>query len=1274
MIGIVAGLVTLAMAADAAVERAAIRTTCLTCEWLREPVGIAERSPRLSWQVESAERSQRQSAYRILVASQPEWLLPGKADRWDSGRVESGESLGVAYAGAALVSGERVFWRVHLWDGDGREAPPSDVASWTMGLLDEADWQAEWISARDESPLHADRSALHLPPARQYRKTFMAAKPVKRAVLHGTALGIVNWSLDGARIGDQWFEPGWTDYRKRVCARTHDVTEHFAGGPGKHCLGATVADGWYAGYVGYGLLVGYGPHRTGRSIYGKTPAILCRLDIEYTDGTREAIVTDASWQVTDKGPVREADLLMGETYDARLEKPGWDTADFTPDEHWHPCIAAVGNASGTAPFFEPGVERTVNIGFVAPPVIDAYAAQPIRVTQELPARSVREQRPGVFVFDMGQNFAGVVRLKTSAPAGTKLTLRFGEMLHSDGRIMTENLRKARATDTYVCRGDGTETWTPRFTYHGFQFVELTGLPSGTVPPLDTVTGLVLHNDTPFESRFACSDPVLTQFWKNTCWTQRANFIDVPTDCPQRDERLGWMGDAQIYARTAAYNADVAAFFTKWLADVREAQAASGPHAGSYPDYCPYPFAHGQPGATFGTAWTDAGVICPWTMWRVYGDGRLIERHWDSMERFMAWRLGLDPKLEGMKAGNPWGDWLNVGEATPLEFIDLCYHAQSARMMADMAKALGRDDAAAAYQDRFATLAASFAHRYVRGDGMLSVDTQTACALALDTHIAPAKHVATIAAQLAGRIEANGYRMATGFLGTKPLLPVLSAHGHHDLACRLFQSRQFPSWGYEVEQGATSVWERWDSFTKEHGFDGVSGKNNAGMNSFSHYAFGAVMEWAFTTLAGIDALEPGFGRILIRPCIPSAASNPDGRPLTWAAAEYASPRGLIRSHWQKRDDGLEMRVTIPANTTARVRVPAAADDVITESGRPLADGASGVRLVSRDADAAELELGSGDYRFRVAAAAPVSGDAVIRAPAGGSEIVITTTSRVAGAIHSLTWNGAEFIDSHDHGRQLQSAVNLDVDGTLFDETFNPTEAGCERDMAGPTSTSRLLWLAADGRELATVNRMAFWLRPGQQSDGHPAKNTAALSNHLLEKRVHIGAPDMPLPARDHAICYDVAFTLPAYERHTRGTFEALTGYMPPAFRTFHTLASDGSLAPLSDGPGEQSLPVIISTADGDFAMGVWSPGSTHTTGKPPTYGRFWFDHAKVSKWNCVFRELAPAGQDLSPGPYRYRAWVAVGTRDHVAETLTLLRSRHAGDDPERAAAAAGDVHR
>ena len=955
------------MAAAGGAAAPGVVPMALKCEWLENPEGVGTHTPRFSWIVtaDDGDRGQRQTAYRILAATDPALLKPGTADLWDSGRVESDETLGIVYGGKPLASGVGVHWNLQVWDRAGVESVWSEPATFSLGLLDAAEWKGQWISIRDDAPLHAEPGKLHLPPARHYRKPFVTAKPVKRAVLHGTALGLVDWSIDGRRVTEDLFEPGWADYHRRVHARTHDVTGLVAK-PGPHCLGAVVADGWYAGYVGYGLLVGYGPHKTGRSIYGKTPAILCQLEIEYADGTRERIVTDPSWHVTDAGPIREADFLMGEAYDARRELAGWDTPSHVEDETlWRAAVPAEANAVEKAPFFEPGLSREVTVGFVKPAAIVAYAAPPVRVTEELAAQRMTEPQPGVFVFDMGQNFAGVGQLKVTAPAGTELKLRYGEMLHRDGRLMTENLRKARATDTYVCKGGGVEIWTPRFTYHGFQFVEVSGLPAGTPPPLDTVTGLAVHNDTPLVGRFACSDDLLTRFWRNTRWTQRANFIEVPTDCPQRDERLGWMGDAQAYARTATFNADVAAFFTKWIEDVREAQRREGPDAGAYPDYCPYPFAHGKPGATFGTAWTDAGVICPWTMAMVYRDRRLVERHWDSMTAFMDWRLRLDPKLEGVAAGNQWGDWLNVNEATPTAYLDLCYHAQSARMMTQMAFMLGKADEGAAYRRRFEALAESFRRRHLRDDGTVNVDTQTACVLALEMGLVPEDRAAAVANQLAARIETNGFRMATGFLGTKSILPALSAHGHHDLACRLFQSRSFPSWGYEVEQGATSVWERWDGFTKEHGFEGATGKNNAAMNSFSHYAFGSVMEWGFRTLAGIDTIDPAYARIRIRPRPPTPGSNPERAVIDWVKADYDSPRGPVESHWRRIDGGIEMEVRIPANATAVVHVPAEDAATVTEGPHEaVASGRTpGVKLLEAGRGEVVLEVGSGAYRFR-----------------------------------------------------------------------------------------------------------------------------------------------------------------------------------------------------------------------------------------------------------------------------------------------------------------------
>ena len=639
-----------------------------------------------------------------------------------------------------------------------------------------------------------------------------------------------------------------------------------------------------------------------------------------------------------------------------------------PPWTWQPAIRAEDNGSTKAIFSDNTGSREVELGFQKPPKMQFYAAQPIRITQELPAKKITEPKPGVFIFDLGQNFAGVIRLKIKGSAGTQLKLRYGEMLHTDGRLMTENLRRARATDFYKLRGNANgETWTPRFTYHGFQFVEVTGLPEK--PSLDAVTGLVLHNDTPLVGEFACSDEVLTKFWKNTQWTQRANFIEMPTDCPQRDERLGWMGDAQIYVRAATYNADVAAFYTKWLDDLEEAQRDFG----AYPDYCPYPMGHGAPGQTWGTAWTDAGIICPFTIWQVYGDTRVIERHWASMTKFMDWRKKRAPDFRGKKDGNTWGDWLNVNESTPIEFIDAAYFYYDAYLMSQMARAIGKFKEADEYQMLQARLGAQFAKDYefhdetgkLDGTWRLKVDTQTAYVLALNFGLTPGVFTGGYQKRighLADKIAKNDFRMATGFLGTKPLLPVLTANGQHDLACRLFQSRKFPSWGYEVEQGANTVWERWDSFTKEHGFNGAGGNQNASMNSFSHYSFGAVTEWMFRDLAGIDTDGPGFKRIIIKPGPPTPGSNPDREAISWARAEYGSIHGRIVSYWKRGKEDLDLQVVLPANTKATLFLPAKSLAGITEAGRPLRD-ARGVKVVQMESDRAVLAVESGSYEFR-----------------------------------------------------------------------------------------------------------------------------------------------------------------------------------------------------------------------------------------------------------------------------------------------------------------------
>ncbi|MEM6692735.1 MAG: family 78 glycoside hydrolase catalytic domain, partial [Planctomycetota bacterium] len=692
-----------ALNADVAVGLDAVH---LRCEYLENPLGIDIEQPRLSWRVRSLERGRSQVAHRVLVASTADKLRHDEADLWDSGIVQSSQTLFIKYKGRPLESRQRCFWKVQVWDDLHGQPTTSPPASWSMGLLKDSDWSADYISYRDTTPIHSNVDELYLPAARQYRKGFNSGKAVKRATIYSTSLGIYELHLNGKRVSDAYFAPGWTDYRQRAYYNTYDVTEFIK--EGDNAIGAWVADGWYSGYVGFGLLTGMGTEKTGRATYGKTPSLMAQLEIEYSDGSRQIIGTDSTWKVTGDGPIQEADLLMGESYDARKEMPGWSSAGFDESD-WQPAILAEDNGNPKATFYQrrnptkPGqgvrnLGAETDFGFKRPQ-LEAFPGVPVRVTEEVTAKQVSKLGSGTYVFDLGQNFAGTIRLKIREPAGQRLQIRYGEMLHPDGRLMTENLRKARATDFYICKGGNSEeVFQPRFTFHGFQFVEVSGLTAE--PTLEAVSGLVLHSDTPMVSAFECSDPMVNQVFKNVVWTQRANFLDLPTDCPQRDERMGWTGDAQAYVATAAYNADIGAFYTKWLRELMESQRPSG----AFPGYAPFPFQHGW---DFGTAWADAGVICPWTIWQFYGDTDVINDCWDPMTRFMQWRKATSVDNLGIAHGNAWGDWLSQGEETPLDYIDTIYFAISTKMMSEMAEATGREAEARTYREQHKATKAAF---------------------------------------------------------------------------------------------------------------------------------------------------------------------------------------------------------------------------------------------------------------------------------------------------------------------------------------------------------------------------------------------------------------------------------------------------------------------------------------------------------------------------------------------------------------------------------------
>jgi alpha-L-rhamnosidase len=778
-------------------------------------------------------------------------------------------------------------------------------ANWHKRSIDLAALPAaEVVGAYGDAPWGKLKFArLVLPPPALLRTTFQVSRPVRQATLYATALGIFDLHLNGQRVSEDWFNPGWTDYTKRVYYRAYDVTRLLR--PGDNALGAVLADGWYSGYLGYLVQ---------RDQYGKHPRFRGQLHIVHDDGSTAVVATGPGWKAT-TGPIREADFLMGETYDARLAQNGWDEAGFE-DGKWNKVVT----------------------GTDLHPVVQHHPGPPVRICGEFKPKKITEPKKGVYVLDLGQNFAGIVRLTVSGEPGQTIALRFAERLNPDGTIYTTNLRGARATDTYICRGGGVEVWEPRFTFHGFQYVEITGL-KGTPGP-DTITGLALSSDTALTGQFTCSDPMLNQLHNNIYWTQRANFLDIPTDCPQRDERLGWTGDAQVYARAATLNTDLQAFFTKWLVDLEDGQRPDG----QFPTVAPVKVA----GNDGGPAWADAGVICPWTIYQVYGDRRVLERHYPAMTRFIEFcRKRSTPDLLPPAQFHCFGDWLSINADTPKDVIYTAYFAYSTRLTSQAAEVLGRKEDAVRYRALFDRIRTAFNKAYVAADGRIKGNTQACYALALAFDLVEGDKQKQAAKYLIEDIERRGGHLSTGFIGTKDLMLVLAKIGRHDVAYRLLHNDTFPSWGFSIKHGATSIWERWDGWTPEKGFQ------DPGMNSFAHYSFGAVYQWMVENIGGIRTEGPAYQRLVIAP-------EPGGR-LRWANTLFRSSHGLIETRWKQEDGSFVLTVTLPANTTATVFVPATAGADVTEGGRPL-DAAEGVRFLRREGDRAVVAIGSGTYQF------------------------------------------------------------------------------------------------------------------------------------------------------------------------------------------------------------------------------------------------------------------------------------------------------------------------
>jgi Alpha-L-rhamnosidase N-terminal domain./Bacterial alpha-L-rhamnosidase. len=889
-----------------------LMVTELRCEYRKDPVGLGVARPRFSWQLRSDDVHVLQRAYRVQVSDS---LTGFEEDKlvWDSGVVESDKSVLVEYEGEQLRSRGRYHWRVKVWDQKGHESGWSEPGMFEMGLLDTADWQASWITP-DPDAIDPQAEEIFM-----LRRSFTAEGEVRRATIYATALGMYELELNGRRVGDAQYTPGWTSYRHRLQVQAYDVTDLLR--TGENAIGAMLANGWYKGTLGF---------NPKDSLYGDQRALILQLHIDYADGTTAVVTSDGSWRAS-TGPILMSEIYHGETFDARLAKDGWSDVGYD-DQGWAAVVE---------------LDHPKDILLM-------QENEPARITQRLKPVALIRTPAGETVLDMGQNMVGRVHMRLDLPAGTVLTLKHAEVLDREGNFYIGNLRSAKQTVTYTCRGGGEE-YEPHFSFQGFRYVKIEGWPEDVPLEPDRFTGHVIHTDMRPAGTFECSHELLNQLQRNIVWGQRGNFLDVPTDCPQRDERLGWTGDAQVFIRTAAFNYGVYPFFSKWLHDLKADQLENGGVPFVIPNIL------GQE-AHSSAAWGDAAVICPWTLYVCYGDKRILEEQYDSMKAWVEYirAQGEDEYL--WNTGFHFGDWLgldaNSGDyvgATPRDLIATCFYACSTEIVARTAEILGRTEDAAKYRELHARIVDAFHREFITPSGRLAAHTQTAHVLPLMFGLVDGPVKERLARTLAEYVKEKNDHLTTGFVGTPYLCHVLTENGYHDVAVKLVQQEDYPGWLYSIHQGATTIWEHWDGIKP----DGTFWSDD--MNSYNHYAYGSIGDWLYRAVSGLDLDEarPGYKRILFRP-------RPDSE-LTYAKAAYESEYGLVRSEWRLAEDGtVTYEFELPPNTTARAKLPGASLASVTVNGA-VAGEAAGVLAAAEEEGGVALELGSGVYRVVAVAA-------------------------------------------------------------------------------------------------------------------------------------------------------------------------------------------------------------------------------------------------------------------------------------------------------------------
>jgi alpha-L-rhamnosidase len=882
----------------------------LRCELATNPVGIDTPAPRFSWTLEHPERGQLQTAYQLLVASTAERLDAGVADLWDSGKTPASHLPLVEYAGKPLESRHRAYWKVRAWDAQDRPSAPSAPAWFEMGLLEPEDWNAEWIGF----PAGKNGKALY------FRDSFQVDKPVKTARVYVSGLGWHELRLNGHKIGQRALDPAQTDYTKRVLYTTYDIASLLR--PGLNVVGAIVGNGWYG-----------------------TPKLLAQIELQFEDGASAQVVTGrrglgGSWWRVSDGPIIENSVYDGEVYDARLEKPDWDTPEGFRENY-------------------PNLDEWAGAMVVEAPGgrLVAQRLEPIQVVETIRPKDMWQPKPGIYVLDVGQNLAGWCLLTVQGPRGTTVTMRYAECLYEDGTVNQENLRSARARDVYVLKGEGVETWEPRFTYHGFRYTQVEGFPGE--PTLDSILARVARSAVEPVGQFECGHPLLNQLHRAVWWTEASNLHGVPTDCPQRDERMGWLNDMAARSEEAIYNFDLSRLLPKWLNDIADTQDSTG----AISDTAPY---------RWGSRPADPVSVCylliPWLLYCHYGDRRVLRDHYEGMKRWIDYLTTRAP--DRIVEYSYYGDWAppiaeglggSIGSSavardTPGRLVSTAFYFYSACLFSQMAAVLGQDDDAAAYRKLADSIYDAFNDCFWdEAPGGYGTNNQACNSLALYMGLVPEKRKTRVLANLAREVENHDRHLTTGNLCAKCIMDVLTEEGYADLAFALATQTTYPSWGYMLSLGATTMWERWEQAT------------GRGMNSHNHPMYGSVGAWFYRALAGIqvDAEGPGFGRFSIRPYMPDGVKH--------ARASLKTIRGLVESSWQVGDNDISLRVRVPVGSQAQIDLPkprSAGSLSVFENGAMIwvegqqRGAVPGLLDIQVDMQTVTLNVGSGEYHFMI----------------------------------------------------------------------------------------------------------------------------------------------------------------------------------------------------------------------------------------------------------------------------------------------------------------------